>query len=124
MDGTGWLRMDRPSLSRYPPASGRVRAAPMVNEWLRACRKFGDDTAELAIVPAMTTLTRFDPGRAAPPLPRHPRSTDELIAFTLITLWALETGRTPPAGVHPERLPAAELIAFWSDPAFEEEGAC
>jgi hypothetical protein len=69
----------------------------------------------------MTTLTRFHPGRAAPP---QPRSTDELIAFTLITLWELETGRTPPAGTSPERLSAAELIAFWSDPALEEEGAC
>jgi hypothetical protein len=113
--------------SRYPPfpsASGRIRAAPMGNGWLRACQNFGADPTKLAIVPAMTTLTRFDPGRAATPLPRHPRSTDELIAFTLITLWALETGRTPPAGAYPERLPAAELIAFWSDPAFDEEEAC
>lgn len=107
-----------------PWSSDPIRAAPTVNGWLRACRKIRAGPAGLAIVPAMTTLTRFDPGRAAPRLPRHPRSTDELIAFTLITLWALETGRIPPACASPERWPAAELIAFWSDPAFEEGEAC
>jgi hypothetical protein len=39
----------------------------------------------------------------------------------LTTLWALATGRTPPPGVPPAELPAHELIAFWSDPAIDEE---
>jgi hypothetical protein len=120
-DGAGCDRTSRTLSSGHPPASGRIRAAPVVNGWVRAWRKFSADAADLAIVPAMTTLTRFDPGRAALRLPRHPPSTDELIAFTLVTLWALETGRTPPAGVSPERWPAVELIAFWSDPAFDAE---
>ena len=87
----------------------------------------------------MSTLTRHEPGsaarRAAPlairsssvpdglPFPQHPRSTDELIAFTLTTLWALATGRTLPSGTPPAELPAHELIAFWSDPALEQEEA-
>jgi hypothetical protein len=44
------------------------------------------------------------------------RSDDELLAFTLIQVWALTTGRTLRSDVLPERLSARDLIEFWSDP--------
>ncbi|WP_242894452.1 hypothetical protein [Actinomadura litoris] len=76
----------------------------------------------------MDTSTRPRPGPAAAGAPaaghgpgaRRPRSDDELIACTLITLWALATGRALPDGVPPARLAEHELIAFWADPVFEE----
>ncbi|WP_242907149.1 hypothetical protein [Actinomadura terrae] len=76
----------------------------------------------------MDTSTRARPApvAAGAPVPGHapgarrPRSDDELIAYTLITLWALATGRSLPDGVPPARLDEHELIAFWADPVFEE----
>ncbi|WP_131735698.1 hypothetical protein [Actinomadura roseirufa] len=74
----------------------------------------------------MTTSTRPSPGSAGAwaaggvPVARPPRTDDDLIACTLITLWALATGRTPPYAVPPARLGEQELIDFWSDPVFEE----
>lgn len=68
----------------------------------------------------MTTSTRLLPVAACAPGPRHPRSDDDLIACTLITLWALTTGRTLPAGVPPTLLSEHELITFWADPVLEE----
>jgi hypothetical protein len=82
----------------------------------------------------MTTSTRPALGPAAPsavsrprgaariPVSRHPRSDDELIGYTLTTLWALETGRRLPVGKSAAQLSEQELITFWSDPALEHEG--
>ncbi|MCP2339336.1 hypothetical protein [Actinomadura rupiterrae] len=51
-----------------------------------------------------------------PAPPCRPASADEeLIALSLVTLWAMRTGRTPPP-VPYNALPAAELIDFWADP--------
>lgn len=81
----------------------------------------------------MTTLTRTAPGFAAASVirgslvmdgalaARPPRSDEELIAFTLITLWALATGRALPADVPPELLSEQELLDFWSDPLLDRE---
>src|SRR5690242_425547 len=73
----------------------------------------------------MTTLTPAAP-RAAPRRPVgaepgawHPRSDDELIAYTLAVLWALATGRTPRTDTPPGRLRGDELIAFWADPVLD-----
>lgn len=40
----------------------------------------------------------------------------DLLARTLITTWALATGRTMRAGVPPGELTEDELIEFWADP--------
>jgi hypothetical protein len=39
-----------------------------------------------------------------------------LLALTLITTWALATGRTLRSGVPPGQLTEDELIEFWADP--------
>jgi hypothetical protein len=59
------------------------------------------------------------PRRANTPDPQ--RSDDELIAFMLIRIWALTTGRTLRRDVPPDQLSAEELIDFWADPATEQE---
>jgi hypothetical protein len=58
------------------------------------------------------------------PGPPRPRSDDELIAHTLITLWALATGRRLPDEVPPALLSEQELITFWSDPVLDDEEDC
>lgn len=84
------------------------------------------------IVAAMTTLTRPAPGPPPPATPRapvdpvvpdpwHPRTDDDLIAYTLIVLWALATGRRPPTDVPPALLDDQALIDFWCDPGFDDE---
>ncbi|MFC4910103.1 hypothetical protein [Actinomadura gamaensis] len=56
------------------------------------------------------------PSTEAPATPRRTASADEeQMALSLVTLWAMRTGRTPPPGPYPS-LPAAELIDFWADP--------
>ncbi|ACY96549.1 MULTISPECIES: hypothetical protein [Thermomonospora] len=54
------------------------------------------------------------------PWPWHPRSDDDLIAYTLAVLWALTTGRALRTDVPPRQWHERELIDFWSDPVFEE----
>lgn len=50
------------------------------------------------------------------------RSDDELIAYMLIRIWALMTGRSMRRDVSPDRLSEDELIDFWADPLIEQEG--
>ena len=42
-------------------------------------------------------------------------SNDDLIAFVLISTWALATGRRLRADVPPQQLTERELIDFWAD---------
>jgi hypothetical protein len=58
-------------------------------------------------------------GRLSAPDPQ--RSDDELIAYMLIRIWALATGRTLRRDVPPEQLSEEELIDFWADPLTEQE---
>jgi hypothetical protein len=62
---------------------------------------------------------------AAPPLghdvdghggPSGSPAEQALLAMTLITTWALATGRTLRSDVPPCRLTEDELIDFWADP--------
>jgi hypothetical protein len=53
--------------------------------------------------------------------PDPQRSDDELIAYMLIRIWALFTGRTLRRDVPPDQLSEEELIDFWADPATEQE---
>lgn len=41
---------------------------------------------------------------------------EALLALTLITTWALATGRTLRSDVPPGQLTEAELMEFWADP--------
>jgi hypothetical protein len=67
------------------------------------------------------------PPTAGSPSPRRvngpdpQRSDDEHIAYMLIRIWALTTGRTLRSDVPPDQLSAEELIDFWADPATEQE---
>ncbi|MFC5744595.1 hypothetical protein [Actinomadura rugatobispora] len=49
--------------------------------------------------------------------PRH--SDDDLIAFTLIAIQSLTTGRTLPSGVRIDELDADTLVEFWADQRME-----
>jgi hypothetical protein len=42
-------------------------------------------------------------------------SNDDLVAFLLISTWALTTGRRLRSDVRPWELPESELIEFWTD---------
>ena len=55
-------------------------------------------------------------------VPDPRRSDDELIAYMLIRIWALMTGRSMRRDVSPDRLSEEELIDFWADPLIEQEG--
>jgi hypothetical protein len=44
-----------------------------------------------------------------------PVSNDDLVAFLLISPWALRTGRRLRSDVPPWELPESELIEFWAD---------
>lgn len=54
-----------------------------------------------------------------PPTP--PADTDRM-ALSLVTLWAMRTGRTPPPAPY-TALTAAELLGFWTDPDMDEPPA-
>ena len=47
-----------------------------------------------------------------------PHSDDEYVAFLLIATWSLHTGRRLPR-VPAHELTPAELMEFWSDPAWD-----
>ncbi|XVQ10530.1 hypothetical protein ACQP1W_49865 [Spirillospora sp. CA-255316] len=47
-----------------------------------------------------------------------PHSDDEYLAFLLVATWSLQTGRQL-RQVPVEELTEGELMAFWSDPAWE-----
>lgn len=49
------------------------------------------------------------------------RSDDELLAYTLIHIWALTSGRFLRTDIYPADLTEDELIDFWADPLFEAE---
>lgn len=51
------------------------------------------------------------------------RCEDDLIAYTLIQIWALTTGRVLRDDLPPDLLTEEELIAFWADPALVQGGA-
>ncbi|HEU5157773.1 MAG TPA: hypothetical protein VFU43_12330 [Streptosporangiaceae bacterium] len=57
----------------------------------------------------------------APSDPTHSTAEQALLALTLITTWALATGRRLRADVPPEQLTEAELIDFWADPLLAPE---
>jgi hypothetical protein len=44
-----------------------------------------------------------------------PVSSDDFIAFLLISTWSLATGRQLRSDVPPEELTESELIDFWAD---------
>jgi hypothetical protein len=47
---------------------------------------------------------------------------EQMLALTLITTWALATGRNLRSDVPPDQLTREELIEFWADPLSEEAG--
>jgi hypothetical protein len=49
-------------------------------------------------------------------LSSHSAAEEALLALTLITTWALVTGRTLRSDVPPCQLAADELLEFWADP--------
>jgi hypothetical protein len=48
---------------------------------------------------------------------------EALLALTLITTWALATGRAVRSDVPPGRLTEDELIEFWADPLIGGESS-
>ncbi|MEV5571847.1 hypothetical protein AB0L06_17510 [Spirillospora sp. NPDC052269] len=68
------------------------------------------------------------PPETGDPAPSHspdtamepvPADADRM-ALSLVTLWAMRTGRTPPPAPY-TALTGAELLAFWADPRMEPE---
>src|SRR5437868_8551739 len=124
-DGTGQDRTLGSAAQHRPISSGSLRAPPCGSGYPETVP---GSAAEPSIFSAMYTSTRPLPGPLAICAPvaghlpggGHPRSDDELIAFTLVTLWALATGRSLPDGVPPASLGERDLIEFWADPTFEE----
>ncbi|HEX6471678.1 MAG TPA: hypothetical protein VF069_21440 [Streptosporangiaceae bacterium] len=48
---------------------------------------------------------------------------EALLALTLITTWALATGRAVRSDVPPGQLTEDELIEFWADPLIGDESS-
>jgi hypothetical protein len=51
-------------------------------------------------------------------MPFTPLPDDELVAWLLIHIWTLTTGKTLRCDVPPHELTEEELIGFWSDDHF------
>ncbi|MFC5181142.1 hypothetical protein [Actinomadura harenae] len=74
-------------------------------------------TADTEPDTAPTTATGPGPG----PEPGDPAPPDaDRMALSLVTLWAMRTGRTPPPAPY-TALTGIELLAFWADPALEPD---